>query len=112
MVNQPINRRKFVSASAAAGAGLMLASGAKVFGQTRSPNGKLNVAVIGYGAQGRVLMDSLLKIDGIRIAAVCDIWEYTRTYAEKYLKKLGVEVSTYENFEDLLAKEKDLQAVV
>ena len=112
MVNQPINRREFISTSAAAGAGLMLASGAKVFGQTKSPDGKLNVAVIGYGAQGRVLVESLLKIDGIQIVAVCDIWQYTRTYAEKYLKKLGVEVRTYENFEDLLAGEKDLQAAV
>jgi len=112
MVNQTINRREFIGTTAAAGAGLMLASGAKVFGQAKSPNGKLNVAVIGYGAQGRVLVESLLKIDGIQIVAVCDIWEYTRTYAEKYLKKLGVEVRTYENFEDLLAGEKDLQAAV
>jgi predicted dehydrogenase len=112
MVNQTINRREFIGTSAAAGAGLMLASGAKVFGQTKSPNSKINVAVIGYGAQGRVLVESLLKIDGIQIVAVCDIWEYTRTYAEKYLKKLGVEVRTYENFEDLLAGEKDLQAAV
>ena len=112
MVNQSINRREFIGTTAAAGAGLMLASGAKVFGQTKSPNGKLNVAVIGYGAQGRVLVESLLKIDGIQIVAVCDIWQYTRTYAEKYLKKLGVEVRTYENFEDLLASEKDLQAAI
>ena len=112
MVSQPINRREFIGTSAAAGAGLMLASGAKVFGQAKSPNGKLNVAVIGYGAQGRVLVESLLKIDGIQVVAVCDIWEYTRTYAEKYLKKLGVEVRTYENCEDLLAGEKDLQAAV
>jgi len=112
MVNQTINRREFIGTTAAAGAGLMLASGAKVFGQSKSPNGKINVAVIGYGAQGRVLVESLLKIDGIQIVAVCDIWQYTRTYAEKYLKKLGVEVRTYENFEDLLAGEKDLQAAV
>src|SRR5476649_2764858 len=112
MVSQPINRREFIGTSAAAGAGLMLASSANVFGQAKSANSKINIAVIGYGAQGRVLVESLLKIEGIQIVAVCDIWEYTRTYAEKYLKKLGVEVRTYENFEDLLAGEKDLQAAV
>ena len=59
-----------------------------------------------------MLLESLLKIDSIQLVAICDIWEYARTYGERYLKKLGVEVRAYENFEDLLAKEKDLQAVV
>ncbi|HZL78205.1 MAG TPA: Gfo/Idh/MocA family oxidoreductase, partial [Candidatus Limnocylindrales bacterium] len=112
MVNQPFTRREFIGTSAAAGAGLMLASGAKVFGQTKSANSKLNIALVGFGAQGRVLLESLLKIDGIRLVAICDIWEYARTYGGRYLKKMGVEVRAYENYEDLLAQEKDLQAVV
>jgi predicted dehydrogenase len=120
MVNQPpvrrdLTRREFIGATAAAGAGLVLATGAKVFGQTPatgSPNGKLNVALIGFGAQGRVLLESLLKIQTIQLVAICDIWEYARTYGQRYLKKLDVNVNAYENFEDLLAKEKDLQAVV
>ena len=112
MVRQSISRREFIGATAAAGAGLMLASGAKVFGQTRSANGKINIALVGFGAQGRVLLESLLRIDGVRLVAICDIWAYARTYGERYLKKMGNEVRAYENFEDLLAKEKDLQAVV
>ena len=110
-----LTRREFLGATAAAGAGLVLASGAKALGQTAaagSPNSKLNVALIGFGAQGRVLLESLLKIQTIRLVAIVDIWEYARTYGQRYLKKLGVEVNAYENFEDLLAKEKDLQAVV
>jgi len=106
MVTPTITRREFIGAS------LMLASGAKVFGQTKSPNSGLNIALIGFGAEGRVLLESLLKIDGVRLVAVCDIWEYARTYAGKYLQKLGVPVHTYENYEDLLAGEKDLQAVI
>jgi len=117
MVKSPLTRREFIGATAAAGAGLMLASGAKVFGQAAAPakvsaNGKLNVALIGFGAQGRVLLESLLKIQTIQLVAICDIWEYARTYGERYLKKLGVQVNAYENYEDLLAKEKDLQAVI
>jgi predicted dehydrogenase len=53
-----------------------------------------------------------LRIQTIHLVAIVDIWEYARTYGQRYLKKLGVEVNAYENFEDLLAKEKDLQAVV
>ena len=111
MVKSPLTRREFLG-TAAVGAGLVLASGANVFGQTKSPNGKINVALIGYGAQGRVLVESLLKIDTIQLVAVVDIWDYARTYAERYLKTLGTTVRTYENYEDLLDKEKDLQAVV
>jgi predicted dehydrogenase len=112
MVTQPLTRREFIGTTAAAGAGIMLASGAKVFGQAKSANSKINIALIGFGAQGRVLLESLLKIDSIQLVAICDIWEYARTYGQRYLKKMGTEVNAYENFEDLLAQEKDLQAVV
>ncbi|MDE3068153.1 MAG: Gfo/Idh/MocA family oxidoreductase [Verrucomicrobiota bacterium] len=112
MVNSSITRREFIGATAAAGAGLMLAPGAKVFGQTKSANGKLNVALIGFGAEGRVLMESLLVIPGIQVVAIVDIWPYARTYGQRYLKAMGHEVKAYENYQDLLAGEKDLQAVV
>jgi predicted dehydrogenase len=110
MVTPSITRREFIGA--AAGAGLVLAAGATVFGQTNAPARKLNVALIGFGAQGRVLLESLLKIESIQLVAIVDIWDYARTYGERYLKKMGVEVRAYENYEDLLAGEKDLQAVV
>ena len=112
MVTQPLNRREFISATAAAGAGLVLAPGSKVFGQTKSPNDKLNLALIGFGAQGRVLLESLLAIEGIQLTAIVDIWPYARTYGQRYLKTLGHPVRTYENYEELLANEKDLQAVI
>ena len=113
MVKQPLTRREFIGTTAAAGAGLMLASGTRVFGQAKpAAHDKINIALVGFGAQGRVLLESLLKIDGVRLVAICDIWEYARTYGERYLKKMGVEVRAYENYEELLAGEKDLQAVV
>ena len=125
MVNQSdtnsrrdITRREFIGSTAAAGAGLMLASGAKAIGQTNSPashassSNKLNIALIGFGAEGRVLLESLLKIQTVNLVAICDIWDYARNYGQRYLKAQGVEVNAYENYEDLLAKEKDLQAVI
>jgi len=119
MVAQHLSRRKFLGASAVAGAGLVLASGARAFGQAqakpasgKSPNSQINIALIGMGAEGRVLLESLLKIQGIQLVAIVDIWDYARTYADKQLKALGVTVRAYENYEDLLAHEKDLQAVV
>jgi predicted dehydrogenase len=117
MVKPPISRREFIGTTAAAGAGLVLASGVKALGQASagpapSPSSKLRVALIGFGAEGRVLLESLLKIQTIQLVAICDIWDYARTYGERYLKALGVKVNAYENYEDLLSKEKDLQAVV
>jgi predicted dehydrogenase len=72
----------------------------------------MDIALIGFGAEGRVLLESLLKIPSVRLVAVVDIWDYAREYAKRYLKANGVEVNIYENHEDLLAKEKTLQAVI
>ncbi len=59
-----------------------------------------------------MLLDSLLVIEGIRLAAIVDIWDYNRNSNVRRLKSQGVEVNGYENYEDLLAHEKDLQAVI
>ena len=72
----------------------------------------INVALLGYGEEGKVLLESLLNIGGVKLVALCDIWDYHRNEGQRYLQKLGNEVRAYENYEDLLAKEKDLQAVL
>jgi predicted dehydrogenase len=116
MVNPPISRREFLGATAAAGAGLLLTSCRPE--DTPQPSSKktlldtLNVALIGFGEEGHVLLESLLNIEGIRVVALCDIWDYHRDEGERYLKKIGRAVRAYENYEDLLSREKDLQAVV
>ena len=61
--------------SAAAGAGLMLANNA--LGQAEGKK-DINVALLGAGAQGQVLMNAIFKLgrnSGIKFRAVCDIWE-------------------------------------
>jgi predicted dehydrogenase len=116
MVKSPlINRREFIGTTAAASAGLLLTSCSpkdEVVQKKKSTLNNLNVALVGYGAEGAVLSESLLNIDGVRVVAVCDIWEYNRKKGQNTFKANGVEVNAYENYEDLLAKEKDLQAVV
>jgi predicted dehydrogenase len=74
---------------------------------------ELNVALLGQGAQGEVLLNAMLKIPGLRFRAVCDIWtEYNLRRAVNLLKKYKFEVNAYEDYQDMLAKEKDLDAVV
>jgi predicted dehydrogenase len=73
---------------------------------------ELRVALIGAGTQGRVLIESCLRIPGIRFIAVCDIWEYSQRYASRYLKKYGQPVNVYEDYRDMLSKEKNLDAAI
>jgi len=115
MVKYPLTRREFLGATAAAGASLLLTSCTPPEDSVEKKTSGLSmihVALIGYGEEGKVLLESLLKIDGIQVVALCDIWEYHRKEGAHYLKDMGSEVRAYENYEDLLDKEKDLQAVI
>ena len=117
MVNPLLNRRDFISATAVASAGMLL-DGCKSepaeqkAAARKSSLNTINVALIGYGEEGKVLLEPLLNIEGVRLVALCDIWDFHRNEGARYIEKTGNPVNAYENYEDLLAKEKDLQAVV
>ena len=112
------SRRDFLKSSASAGLSAALAGGAltgtSLSGKTQEDKkpAELKVALIGAGTQGRVLIESCLRIPGIRFAAVCDIWDYSQRYASRYLKKYGHDVNVYEDYRDLLSQEKGLDAVI
>ncbi len=107
----PVTRRGLIKASLATGAGLLLSQPARLFAQG-SPSSNINIALIGLGAQGRVLLDDMLNIKGLSFKAICDIWPYAQTYGKNKLKKAGHDVNVYTDYEDMLAKEKDLDAVI
>ena len=113
-----LSRRDFLKSSASAGLGMAMAgealTGASLSGMTQEKQKptELRVALIGAGTQGRVLIESCLRIPGIRFVAVCDIWEYSQRYASRYLKKYGYTVNVYEDYRDMLNKEKNLDAAI
>ena len=72
----------------------------------------LNVAIIGAGDHGRQLIFQCMKLPGLRFRAVCDIWDYSRDYAARLLRKYKHPVSEYIDYRDMLAKEKGLDAVI
>jgi predicted dehydrogenase len=73
----------------------------------------IHVALLGAGAQGDALLNAMLKIPGLRFRAVCDIWkEYNQKKAANLLQKYGHRVNRYEDYRDMLSREKDLDAVV
>ena len=74
---------------------------------------EINVALLGAGAQGQVLTDSMLRIPGLRFRAVCDIWaEYNQKRVVNSLARFKHEVRAYEDYREMLDKEKELDAVV
>lgn len=80
----PVTRREFLSTGARLGA--VLAAAPYIARGAATKSDPLNVALIGCGEQGSVLMNAALKIPDIRFKAVCDIWPYRRTYGERLLK--------------------------
>jgi predicted dehydrogenase len=74
---------------------------------------EINVALIGAGAQGQVLIDAMLRIPGLRFRAVCDVWtEYNQKRVVNILKKFKHEVNGYEDHREMLDREKEIDAVV
>jgi predicted dehydrogenase len=98
-----MNRRTFLKQSAVAGAGIMvLKSGILKAGQ--SPNGKLNIAVIGVGGRGAGNMNA---VSGENIVALCDVNEQNLA---KAAERFG-QAKTYIDWRKCL-EQKDIDAVV
>lgn len=107
-----ITRREFIKTSATVGAGLMFAPAIMTHAQVNNSN-DLNVALLGAGAQGDVLLNACLKIPNIRFKAVCDIWkDYNLKRAVRLLEKYKHDPNGYEDYQEMLANEKDLDAVL
>jgi len=107
-----INRRSFIKSSAAVGAGILFAPMIMTKARANDSN-DLNIALLGTGAQGQVLMNAALKIPNIRFKAVCDIWkDYNLKRSYRLLKKYRHILNPYQDYREMLASEKDLDAVI
>lgn len=114
------SRRIFLKNAVLAGAGLVLVPdllSANVPAKTQnqpSALGEICVALIGCGVQGNVLLDAILRMNrtfGVRIVAVCDLWDFKLGATVRRLKANGREVRGYVDFQEMLATEKSLDAV-
>jgi predicted dehydrogenase len=114
MNKSKINRRQFMHSSAAVGAGLIFSP--MVVAQTETSPAKtddINVAIIGVGDQGRILLESAVKIPGVRFKALCDIWTaWNQQNQSRFLKAYKQEHNDYVDYKEMLDKEKDLHAVI
>jgi len=108
-----IDRRSFLHSAVAATAGLAFSQGAFTQANSVRKPDDINVALLGAGSQGQVLMNACLKIPGVRFKAVCDIWElYNQKRISRMLKAYKHEHNTYTDYREMLDKEKDLDAVI
>lgn len=101
-----MDRRSFLRSTAAVGAGLAMAP--RVFAQAGGAKpDDINVALLGAGSQGQILMDAARTIPGVRFKAVCDIWEeYNLKRVSRTLARYGHQNNTYVDYKEMLDKEK------
>ncbi len=73
-----------------------------------SANDKVRIGVIGYGVQGHFDLDTALKVPGVELAGICDL--YTGRIDNAH-EKFGKDLYTTRNYKELLDK-KDIDAVL
>ena len=105
MNNQPVSlrlsRREFIKTTAASSAIL----GFPAITRSKSPNGKLNVGLIGVGGRGRSHVNACRYED---IVALCDV----NANSLKGALKIAPEARTYKDLRDFFGKLEDIDAVV
>lgn len=111
----PFSRRNFLSTSlGTAGAGLVLGA-PNILRASQNTAGAeaIHVALVGFGKQGEVLFNCLKNIPGLHFQAVCDISTWNRTKGINQVKAhQGSEPQGYVDIDEMLAKEKGLDAAV
>jgi len=113
--NATMTRRTFVT-GAAAGAAALTVVPRHVLGGPRTvpPSEKVTIAAIGVGDQGKRDLKSFLDRSDTRILAVCDVDANNRNFGRDMVNgKYGdQQCAAHNDFRELLATEKDLDAVL
>jgi predicted dehydrogenase len=110
------SRRQFINSSFAGMAGIMFIPNLLSFGRSKA-DAEVTLGFIGMGQQSMFLLNGFLQIPGVKVVAGCDVYGIKRQRFEKRVKdfyaKAGkeVKIDTYENSDDLLAR-NEISAVV
>src|SRR5665648_42129 len=115
-IKKGVSRRQFLGTAAIGVAGVAMFSSLSACKQ-KITDTDLKLGFIGMGQQAMFLLQGFLQIPGVKVVAGCDVYGVKRQRFEKKVKSFystasqPVEIQTYENFEDLLAR-TDINAVV
>jgi predicted dehydrogenase len=72
------------------------------------PNDKIRIATIGMGIMGHADTDTAVKVPGVELAAVCDLYTGRLTRAKE---KYGKNIYTTRDYRELLGR-KDIDAII
>ena len=112
-----LSRRNFLKVSTLLTGGSVLGFPALVRARNAGTQA-LNIAIVGLGNQGNVRAKEALGCGKIiRVAALCDVDRGNIRYVKSQMAKIDptlplADVAEYSDYRELLAKEKDLDAVV
>lgn len=116
-MNNSNTRRKFLQQIGATG---LLATTAAFSAQAKAEermltydkritsNDKIRIGVIGYGVQGHFDLRTALKVPGVELAGICDLYDGRLVNAKE---QFGKELYTTNNYKELLDR-KDIDAVL
>ncbi len=112
-LQKDLTRRKFLRNTAVTATALSYSRiAARAAGS--EPSDTMNVGLVGCGQQGMAaLVASMVRMPGIRFAAIADIWDLKRRSAKQALdpaKTIGTQ--DFERIEDMLSTVKELDCVV
>ncbi len=117
MKNDNSSRRKFlqqIGATSLVAASSSFANQAKAeerilrYDKKNTANDKVRIGVIGYGVQGHFDLRTALKVPGVELAGICDLYNGRLENAKE---QFGKELFTTNNYKDILDK-KDIDAVL
>jgi predicted dehydrogenase len=120
-MNNRLSRRDFLKTAATSAAGFIvlpqILSSFTVSDKTGKGGDLVRMGFIGLGQQAMYLLSGYLTIPGVEVVAGCDVYgvkraRFTKRVNDFYAKaQKKVDVKTYEDYKDLLAR-KDIDAVV
>jgi predicted dehydrogenase len=102
-----LSRREVLQSLGITAAGLVTA-GYTATAKGFAANEEITVGCIGTGGRCRRLMQSLATIPGVKIVAVCDVWDFHLAEGKKLAQPDAFETK---NYDELLAR-KDIDAVL
>ena len=106
-----LSRREFLRESAAAAAAFSMgvAAPARAAEETKPADREpILYGFVGTGNQGRRLLSRAVRVPGTRVVALCDIYPPNLEEGMKIAK----DVRTYQDYREMLEKERDLDAVL
>jgi predicted dehydrogenase len=101
------NRREFLESLGIGAAGLITA-GYAATASGFAANETINIGCIGTGGRCRKLMETVVKIPGVRIVGVADVWDVHREMGQKLADP---KATAHKNYRELLDR-KDIDAVI